>query len=124
MAKKLTIDGILKHKKITDSQKGKNFYSKTFDAEIEIDCKNPEEIIEIFADKNESEYRKYLKLIYACCPIFKAEELRKSYEVKEPYDVITKVFGDNINEVMELGNFLLGKFGFLDEETVKKLKKQ
>ena len=124
MAKKLTIDGILKHKKITDSQKDKNFYSKTFDEEIEIDCKNPEEIIGIFADKNESDYRKYLKVIYACCPIFKAPELREEYEVNEPYDIISKVFGDNISEVIDLGLFLTSKFGFLDEDTVKKLKKQ
>lgn len=124
MTKKLTIDGILKHKKITDSQKDKDYYSKIFDAEIEIECKNPEEIIEIFQE-NESEFRKYLKLIYACCPIFRENELHSAYEgIKEPYEIITKVFGDNYNEVMELGNFLLTKFGFLDEATVKKLKKQ
>ena len=124
MAKKLTVDRILKAKKILDGKSGKSFYSKVLDSDIDIECNNPEEIISIFQE-DEGEFRKYLKLIYECCPIFKESELREAYSnIKEPYDIIRRVFGDNLNEIIELGNFLLQKFGFLDADTVKNLKKQ
>jgi len=124
MTKKLTIENILAKKKIIEKKAKENYYSKFFDAEIEVKEVNKDSILEIIGDSGEGEYRRYQKLIYLCCPIFKDDELRKNYEVKEPYDIIDKVFGDNISEVMNLGNFILSKYGFIDEELLQTLKKQ
>ncbi len=123
--KKLTVKDILAQKKLIDENVNKNFYSKLFDAEIEVKSNCADGITSILAEVNESEFRRYLKLIYLCCPIFKDEELRANYsDIKEPYDIINKVFGTNVSEIMSLGNFILTKYGFLDEETLDKIKKQ
>lgn len=123
--KKLTVKDILEKKKLIEEKANKNFYSKLFDAEIEVKDAKADAITEILSDSSEGEYRRYLKLIYLCCPLFKDEELRGQFtDIKEPYDIINKVFGNNINEVMQLGNFILSKYGFLDEGLLDKVKKQ
>ena len=122
--KKLTVDDILAKKKIIDKKANENFYSKIFDAEIEVNNAKADSITDILSDSTDGEFRRYLKLIYLCCPIFKSEELRKNFDdLKEPYDIIERVFGNNLNEIMQLGNFILKKYGFLDEDLVEKIKK-
>jgi len=123
MVKKLTIENILEKKKLIEKTT-KNYFSKFFDAEIEIKEVNKNSILEILADKDAGEYDRYLQLVYLCCPIFKAEELRKNFEIKTPYEIIDKVFNNNISEVMNLGNFILQKYGLLDEDLIEKVKKQ
>lgn len=123
MVKKLTIENILEKKKLIEKTT-KNYFSKYFDAEIEIKEVNKNSILEILADKDAGEYDRYLQLVYLCCPIFKAEELRKNFEIKTPYEIIDKVFNNNISEVMNLGNFILQKYGLLDEDLIEKVKKQ
>lgn len=123
--KKLTVEDILAQKKLIDKKANQNFYSKVFNAEIEVKDAKADSITEILSDSSEGEFRRYLKLIYLCCPIFKSEELRNSFDgIKEPYDIIERVFGNNLNEIMQLGNFILTKYGFLDEDLLKDIKKQ
>lgn len=123
--KKLTVEDILAQKKLIDKKANQNFYSKVFNAEIEVKDAKADSITEILSDSSEGEFRRYLKLIYLCCPIFKSEELRNSFDgIKEPYDIIECVFGTNINEIMQLGNFILAKYGFLDEDLLPDIKKQ
>lgn len=123
--KKLTVEDILAQKKLIDKKANQNFYSKVFNAEIEVKDAKADSITEILSDSSEGEFRRYLKLIYLCCPIFKSEELRNSFDgIKEPYDIIERVFGNNLNEIMQLGNFILTKYGFLDEDLLKDVKKQ
>ena len=124
MTKQITIEDILKCKKLkTDI--GNFYHSKVYDKDIEVSDINKQAIIDIVSDKEDSEYHRYLKLIYTCCPIFKSEELRTefSHRIKEPYDLIDIVFGNNISEVIDLGNFILKKYGLLDDEVLKNLKK-
>lgn len=123
MVKKLTIENILEKKKLIEKT-SKNYFSKFFDAEIEVKEVNKNSILEILSDKEYGEYDRYLKLVYLCCPIFKAEELRKNFDIKTPYEIIDKVFNNNISEVMNLGNFILQKYGLLDEDLIEKVKKQ
>ena len=123
--KKLTVEDILAQKKLIDKKANQNFYSKVFNAEIEVKNTKADSITEILWNNSDSEFRRYLKLIYLCCPIFKSEELRNSFDnIKEPYDIIERVFGNNLNEIIQLGNFIMTKYGFLDEDLLKSIKKQ
>ena len=69
-----------------------------------------------------SEYEKYTQLIYLSCPIFRAKELHKDYEVENPYDIVDKVFNNQYAEVFEFGNLILRKYGFTSDR-VEKVKK-
>ena len=119
---KMSMEILLKNKKILE-EKPKNYYSEFFNAEFDVECKNPASITNIFAS-DEDENRKYIKLVYECCPFFKEEDLRKVYDIKEPYELVNKVFGDNYAELFKLGNFILEKYGFLNQNSViEKIKK-
>lgn len=124
MAQKMTTEIFLKNKGILKN-KPKNYYSKMFNAEFEVNCPNPSVIPQIFANEEDDELYKYQKLIYNCCPYFKDEELHKVVDSKDPYDIVNEVFNENIGEIYRLGNFILTKYGFIDdlEETTKKIKK-
>ncbi len=118
MAKKMTMETFLKQKGLIENKK-ENYYSKLFDAEFEVTCSNPAGIVNIMGG-NDDENRKYLKLIYDCCPFFKDEALRAEFDVKDPYDLVVKVFGNKYGEIYKLGNFILEKYGFL-EDTKKEI---
>ena len=121
--KKITVKDILERKEIVEKLP-KNFKSETFNAEFEVrDDVSKDSIIEIMKEE-EGQYRQYLKLVYLCCPFFKSEELRKNFEVKEPYDLVDKVFSGATKEVIDFGNFILQKYGFLSKEALDKIKKQ
>ncbi len=121
----LTAKEFLEKKKLIEKLP-KNYYSEYFGGEIEIDSNVPKsEIMVIVADDDDDQYRKYLKLIYTCCPIFKSADFRDELDdIKEPYDVIDKVFAGAITEVFGLGNFIMQKYGFLSVEDTSKIKKQ
>ena len=121
----LTAKDFLEKKKLIDKLP-KNYYSEYFGGEIEIDSNVPKnEIMVIVSDDDDDLYRKYLKLIYTCCPIFKSAVFRDEIgDIKEPYEIIDKVLTGAITEVFGLGNFIMRKYGFLPVEDTSKIKKQ
>ena len=121
----LTIDEILKRKDLIDNNEYKYYHSKVFNMDIEVDECDAQVVLDILGE-DETEYRRYKKLIYECCPVFKATELHQAYadRIKEPYDIINAVFNNNISEIIEFGNFILKKYGFLNQEQIENIKKQ
>lgn len=128
MTKKvLTVKELLEKKKIIEKKQEKNYYSEFLGGEIEINDKvNKDDLLEYVTDSNKGEYERYINVIYECCPIFSSEELHKEFkdELAVPTDIIEKVFNNNIQEVINLGNFIFKRFGFLNDEVIEKLKKQ
>lgn len=122
---KLTIEKILERKKIIDTDFNiKAYYSALLDAEIDVEDNKQEQILDIISEQEESQYKRYIRLIYECCPIFKLANENKIYEVKEPYDIVSLVLENNMNEIIALGNFIMKKYGFLDEDLIDRIKKQ
>lgn len=128
MAKKvLTVKELLAQKKIIEKKQEKNYYSELLGGEIELSNKiNKDDLLEYVSDDSKGEYEKYKDVVYMCCPIFKSDELREAYkdEIEIPTDIVDKVFNDNMQEVINLGNFIFKRFGFLNEKIVENLKKQ
>lgn len=125
--KVLTVKELLEKKKLIDKQQDENFYSEVFGGEIEVSTKiNKDDLLEQFLDESKGEYERYKEIIYMVCPIFKTEEIRAPYkgELDVPTDIIDKIFSDNMQEVLKLGNFILKRFGFLKESDLEKVKKR
>jgi hypothetical protein len=122
--KKVTIESILKKKSILKEIKTEPFYSKFFDGEIEIENISPSKILEIVQNANPDEpLRADHELIYACCPVFRSKELLEEYEVQDPIDIISKIYGNNIIEPSELAKHILKRYGFYLGEGVETIKK-
>lgn len=128
MTKKiLTVKEVLAQKKIISGKQEKNYYSELLGGEIKLSNKiNKDDLLEYVRDSNRGEYDRYKEMIYEFCPIFKSEELREAFkdEIDEPTDIVEKVFCENINEIIKLGNFILKRFGLLSDSDIEKLKKQ
>lgn len=58
----------------------------------------------------------YKELIYKSVPMFQHADLLKTYEVVEPYDIVTELL--ELGEIMEVGSEILSLYGFdgLDDE--------
>lgn len=63
----------------------------------------------------------YSHLIYNTCAILHDKELHELLEVKDPYDVVLKVF--TAQTIFEIGNQLAEKFNISQESMVDELKK-
>lgn len=59
-----------------------------------------------------------VELIYNSCTFLHDENLQKSLEVVDPYDIVTKVFGTD--RTMDIANKISDAFS--DEEVVEKIK--
>ena len=122
--KKVTIEDILKAKKLIDERKNAPFYSETFSGEIEIEDVPAEKVLSIINSANPDEpLRGDYELIYECCPIFRARELQENYGIKEPVEIIEKCFGGNIQEIDSLAKHIMKRYGFFTGE-IEAVKKQ
>lgn len=118
---KITIEKVLAKKKLTEEI---NVYkSNYFDCEIDIDKINADTILDIMKKENIEEIEQYKELIYHSCPFFRDKELHENLDVKDPMDAVSACYGDNICEILELGNLILKKYGFTIDK-VEKVKKQ
>lgn len=122
----LTVKDLLQKKEIIKNE-DEEFYSELLNGCIAITNKiNRDSLLEYLTDESKGEYERYRDIIYLCCPIFKSDELREAYkgEIDTPVDIVDKVFCNNMQEVINLGNFIFKKFGFLQNEQAEKIKKQ
>ena len=118
---KITIDDILQKKKLVKDYSV--FKSKFFGKDFELETIKPAQLVEIM-NSDEDEITRYCKLIYNSCSFFRQKELIEALEVEIPYLTVAETFGDNYAGLFEFGNFIMEKYGFIDEETVNKVKKQ
>lgn len=124
MTNKLTIEDILKKKKILENIKSEPYYSEFFEKEIEIEDIKPSKIMEIINNADETEpLRADWELIYTCCPIFRNKELLEEYSINDPIDIIGKIYGNNIIEPSNLAKHILKRYGFYINDGVNKIKK-
>ena len=122
----LTAEKFLERKKIIDENHAKQltYYSELLGGNIDIDANvDVSEITDLINQQELSESERYVRLVYTCCPIFKAPEFRNAYDIKEPYDVVRESFKGLGVTLFELGNQILTVYGFMDDKKVDELKK-
>lgn len=119
---KVTIQDILKAKKLLEDRKKEPFYSQVFNGEIEIEDISANKIVEIINSPIDDALRADMELIYACCPIFRSKDLQVEFEVKDPIDTVAKSFADNIKEIDALAKHIMKRYGYFtnEAETIKK----
>ena len=123
MTNKLTIEDILKNKKIVEKKKNEPYFCKMFEKEIDIEELPVSKIAEILNNaQNEEAMRADYELIYESCPIFRSKELQEDYEIKDPIMIVEKVFNKNLIEINNLAKFILSRYGYGEE--INNIKKQ
>ncbi|KYH35831.1 hypothetical protein CLTEP_02240 [Clostridium tepidiprofundi DSM 19306] len=62
------------------------------------------------------------ELVYVCCPFLQDRELREELDIKDPLDVVSKIFG--INGTIEIASQIVEEFegGKLTEQVVEDVK--
>ena len=60
------------------------------------------------------------ELIFKHCPDLQNKELIKKYGCAEPYDIVLKVFDNNIGEVGKFAEFILTLYGLVDKKEKEK----
>ncbi len=123
MTKELTIEDILKAKKLIEERKKEVFFSETFGAQIKVEEISPQKIVQLINSASEDEpLRGDYELIYECCPIFRSKALKDEFEdIKDPIMIVEKAFGGNIFEIDNLAKFILSRYGYnKDLEPIKK----
>ena len=120
--KNVTIEMILEKKGLIQNTPNP-FCSKFFNGNIVVENTHPQAFMQALANVQGDETYAYSRLIYENCPIFREKQLLKEFEVDDPYLLPKKVYGSNIVEFLELGNYILSLYGY-DNETVQNIKKK
>lgn len=80
------------------------------------------DISDMSGETSEEAYRANCMLIYQSCDIFHDRELIEAYGCKEPYEVVTKIFHDNVCEVRTIADKIMKLYGYGKEKQGEKLK--
>lgn len=99
------------------------FYSEFFGGDIVVENTHPESFAQTLAGGQNDEIYAYSKLIYENCPLFRNKELLQEYELDDPYLLAKKIYGSNIVEMLQLGNYILSVYGYRQEK-VQEIKKK
>jgi len=119
---KVTIDKLIAKRLDDGKKKTAIFNSKELGGDIEVIRTPLNKILSLIDDvenlsTSDAMARNY-ELIYECCPILHNKELQSAYEVVEPFDIVPKIFNDNIGEINSIANLVLSLYG-LDAEGIK-----
>ena len=103
-------------KALADKDKFKvaTYHSDMLEGDIEIHKIPVDKVFELIDIEDDSmigQYKANCELIYECVPAFHDSELIAAYECVEPYDVVSKVFNDNMAEITKLIQIILGLYG-------------
>lgn len=128
MAKKLTVDNIIENKINIETKDVVEFESKTLGGIIEIHkiprAKFQSIMTKLKEAKSEQEQNQLEdRLIYECIPLLQNKKLQDAYEVKAPYDIVSKVFNDNIMELNQISDIIY-KFYGINVQELEAVKKQ
>lgn len=126
--KKLTVDNLIELKTGIKEKESVEFESQTLGGIITIRRLSRTKFKSIISklDKNSSdEEAKHVedKLIYEHMPLLHNKKLQSAYEVKAPYDIVSKIFCDNVCEIDKISAIIYGFYGY-DVEALKAVKKQ
>lgn len=99
------------------------FYSDLFGGDIIVENTHSQSFAEILASGTNDETYAYSRLMYENCPIFRDKELLKAYEVEDPYLLAKTIYGANVVEFLQLGNYILSVYGATGA-TVENIKKK
>lgn len=97
--KKLTLQDLIAKKILKDEQKdlNKDIYVESLEGTLNFQKPLEEDIISAIEKMdNGTDMQDNLEamksLIYKCCPMLRNAELQKSYEVKDPQDIVKELF--------------------------------
>ena len=99
------------------------FYSDLFGGDIVVENTHAQSFAEVLASGTNDETYAYSRLIYENCPIFRDKTLLKEYDVDDPYLLAKTIYGSNIVEFLQLGNYILTVYG-ATSATVDNIKKK
>lgn len=112
----------LKTKRENEETQIKEYKSKLLGGTIAVKKISPYKVTELM-DKSQNEetsntsgLRGNLELIYKHCPDFSKKELLDAYNCPEPYDVILKIFDNNIGEINDFAEYIMSLYGMFDYE--------
>lgn len=61
------------------------------------------DIIDEYGDNTKEQIAMTMEIIYMTIPVFRDAKLQEQFKCVEPHDVVLKVLGDSLNNVLELG---------------------
>lgn len=118
--KKLTLEDLLDRARQRDSDKIqiREYYSEELGGNIAV-TKMPLRKLTAFLDKADdgdsnaitSNLDMNIELVYKSVPMLQNKELQAAYDCVEPYDIVTKVFNDNLGEIQDITNFIMSLYG-------------
>lgn len=116
--KKLLLEDLLDRARQSENDKIKirEYYSEGLGGTIQVNKMPLRKITELMDNVSNTDSLVQaldgnIELIYKSVPIFQSKELQATYGCVEPYDIVAKVFDDNINEINNLADFILGFYG-------------
>lgn len=116
--KKLLLEDLLDRARQSENDKIKirEYYSEGLGGTIQVNKMPLRKITELMDNVSNTDslveaLDGNIELIYKSVPIFQNKELQATYGCVEPYDIVAKVFDDNINEINNLADFILGFYG-------------
>ena len=121
-SKKLTLEDLITRKTQSenDKLKIKEIYVQNLDGNIVLQKSSIAKVIDLMdnienADSIKEGYEFQKQLIYMHCPVMHDKQLQDIYECAEPYDIIDKLFGDNVGDVSKAAEEVLNFYGLADE---------
>lgn len=119
--KKLTLEDLLDRARQRDSDKMqlREFFSKELGGNIKV-VKIPLKKITALLDKAKGtnsiseSLDMNIELIYQSVPMLQNKELQATYDCIEPYDIVTKIFDDNVGEINSTAEYILSLYGLAD----------
>ena len=118
--KKLTLEDLLDRARQRDNDKIqiREYFSEELGGNIAV-TKMPLRKLTAFLDKADdgdsnaitSNLDMNIELVYKSVPMLQNKELQAAYDCVEPYDIVTKVFNDNLGEIQDITNFIMSLYG-------------
>ena len=120
LGKKLTLEDLIDRARQRDSDKIqiREYFSEELGGNIAV-TKMPLRKLTAFLDKADdgdsnaitSNLDMNIELVYKSVPMLQNKELQAAYDCVEPYDIVTKVFNDNLGEIQDITNFIMSLYG-------------
>lgn len=109
--KKATVDNLLKMG--VEGQSKLIGKIKAFDMEFEyhkLPIMAVLDIIDDYGDTTKEQIAMTMELIYMTIPVFRDPKLQEQFKCVEPHDVVLKVLGDSLNNVLTLGKEVIALY--------------
>lgn len=125
---KLTLSDLLRRKAAKDSNKEvKRVYVESMEGELELNKLPLAKFLDLLDGINEStgageSLRIQMEIIYEFCPILHSKELQEAYECVEPTEIVSKIFDDNIGEIMTVIAAIFEMYGMETGDVIDDLK--